>query len=51
VALCDELVDLANERGGPDNITIVVARLDGEGLNEATDGDAVGHNVFDTQES
>jgi protein phosphatase len=51
VALCDELVDLANERGGPDNITIVVARLDGAGLHEAADGDAVGHNVFDTQES
>lgn len=28
------LVDLANERGGPDNITVVVARFEGEGLPE-----------------
>ena len=26
-AACDRLVDLANERGGPDNITIVLARI------------------------
>lgn len=30
--LCAALVDLANERGGPDNITVVAARFDGEGL-------------------
>lgn len=29
---CRELVDLANERGGPDNITVVLARLTGKGL-------------------
>ena len=28
----ERLVALANERGGPDNITIVVVRFDGEGL-------------------
>ena len=44
-ALCDHLITLANERGGPDNITAVVARFDGDGL-PPPDGDgAVGYNV------
>jgi protein phosphatase len=43
--LCDHLITLANERGGPDNITAVVARFDGDGL-PPPDGDgAVGYNV------
>ena len=46
VGVCDELVALANERGGPDNITVVLARLDGAGLHEAAEGDAVGHHAF-----
>ncbi len=29
---CDQLVDLANQRGGTDNITVLVAHVDGEGL-------------------
>jgi len=42
-ALCDHLITLANERGGPDNITAVVARFDGDGL---PDGDGeVGYQV------
>jgi len=32
VPLCELLVDLANHRGGPDNITVVVARFGGTGL-------------------
>jgi len=31
---CEDLVDLANSRGGPDNVTVIVARLDGPGLKE-----------------
>jgi PPM family protein phosphatase len=31
---CEGLVELANSRGGPDNITVIVARLDGAGLKE-----------------
>jgi PPM family protein phosphatase len=31
---CEGLVELANSRGGPDNITVIVARLDGPGLRE-----------------
>src|SRR3954452_24424397 len=32
--LCAALIDLANARGGPDNITVVAARFDGAGLAE-----------------
>jgi protein phosphatase len=31
-AACARLVDLANERGGEDNITVILARFDGVGL-------------------
>ena len=45
-AFCGALIDLANERGGPDNITCIAARFDGEGL-AAPDGQApVGHQVY-----
>lgn len=44
--ICGELIALANERGGPDNVTVVVARLDGPGLDEPGDGDRVGHQPF-----
>src|SRR5215510_10832555 len=36
-AACRELVELANERGGEDNITVIVASLDGEGLDSAAE--------------
>lgn len=51
VALCNHLVELANERGGPDNITVVAARLDGEGLQEPAATDSVGRNAFHMQEN
>jgi len=31
---CEDLVELANSRGGPDNVTVIVAGLDGPGLRE-----------------
>jgi serine/threonine protein phosphatase PrpC len=34
---CRKLVELANERGGDDNITVIVACFDGEGLDSAAE--------------
>lgn len=49
VQACRKLIDRANQAGGPDNITVIIARFDGEGLNtEALEGDEVGHRVFST---
>jgi protein phosphatase len=45
--LCAELIALANERGGPDNITVVAAVLDGDGLQHAVEHETVGRNVYD----
>ena len=45
-ALCAALIDLANERGGPDNITVVTARFEGEGLPEADGAEGVGYQTY-----
>ena len=44
-ALCTELIDLANSRGGPDNITVVAVRFTGDVLPEADDSD-VGYQTY-----
>src|SRR5215210_8289479 len=45
-ALCSALIDLANGRGGPDNITVVTARFEGEGLPEPGGEDGVGYQSY-----
>ncbi|HTK48253.1 MAG TPA: Stp1/IreP family PP2C-type Ser/Thr phosphatase [Gemmatimonadaceae bacterium] len=46
---CKRLIDLANDNGGPDNITVIVARFDGDGLIMPGATDPVGHRVFPLQ--
>lgn len=38
---CRMLIDKANERGGEDNITVVIARFDGEALHSATESGSI----------
>jgi hypothetical protein len=38
---CRLLIQKANDRGGEDNITVILARFDGEGLNAAADGKSI----------
>ncbi len=45
-AACKRLIDIANANGGPDNITVVVARFDGAGLEARTSKDDVRYRVF-----
>jgi PPM family protein phosphatase len=44
--LCSALIDLANERGGPDNVTVVAVRFDGDGLPAADDADGAGYHSY-----
>ncbi len=44
--LCGALIDLANERGGPDNITVVATRFEGDGLPEPSTTEDVGYSVY-----
>ncbi len=43
---CKQLIDLANSAGGPDNITVIAARFDGDGLSPAAHSDEVGHRTY-----
>ena len=45
VAACRELIDLANDRGGPDNITCIVAKFGG-GLPSPDGSEPLGHQVY-----
>lgn len=48
--LCSALIDLANSRGGPDNITVVAARFGGDGLALPGADDDVGYHNLDIEE-
>src|SRR5712692_288495 len=43
---CERLIAMANARGGPDNITVIVARFDGDGLRSAEAQEEVGHQIY-----
>jgi PPM family protein phosphatase len=49
--LCDQLIAIANERGGPDNITVVLARFDGDGLAPSTPSGEVGYHSLSKDDS
>jgi len=49
--LCDELIATANERGGPDNITVVLARFEGDGLQVSTPSGEVGYHSLSKDDS
>lgn len=44
--MCRKLIDRANHRGGPDNITVVAVRFEGEGLSASSTGDDVGYTAY-----
>ena len=46
MSACKSLIDLANENGGPDNITVITARFEGGGLQPPAAHDDVGHRVY-----
>ena len=45
-AACKRLIDRANDAGGPDNITVIVARFEGDALRRPSAQEHVGHRVF-----
>jgi protein phosphatase len=45
-ALCETLIAMANARGGPDNITVVAVRFDGEGLPRPTEDERPRYDVL-----
>lgn len=44
--VCKRLIDRANARGGPDNITVIAVHFDGEGLQLVNESDTVGYMAF-----
>jgi PPM family protein phosphatase len=45
-ARCEALIEEVNERGGPDNVTVVALWVDGEGLDDPTYEDIVDRRQF-----
>ncbi|HKP10573.1 MAG TPA: Stp1/IreP family PP2C-type Ser/Thr phosphatase, partial [Blastocatellia bacterium] len=47
---CRAMISAANERGGEDNITVVLARFDGDGLQTASDSQTITGSLTGTHE-
>ena len=45
-SICTRLIDRANQLGGPDNITVIAARFDGDALRVSSNEDAFGYATF-----
>jgi len=43
---CKSLIDMANKRGGNDNITLIIAHFHSEALDQLTDNEAVTPEVI-----
>jgi PPM family protein phosphatase len=48
---CDAMINLANERGGEDNITVLVAQFAGEGLEDPRSDDPIKGEFLSREES
>lgn len=51
LSICDRLIGLANDRGGPDNVTVIVARVDGAGLARPEGADGLGRRAWTAPKS
>jgi hypothetical protein len=49
VTLCRKLIDLANENGGPDNITVIAARFEGSGLEPPSPDEGPAYQPYTSQ--
>jgi protein phosphatase len=51
VTICQQLIARANDAGGPDNITVIAAKFEGDGLVAPGADDEVGHRQFPVGEN
>jgi PPM family protein phosphatase len=50
-SICRKLIEIANERGGEDNITVIVARFDGDGLDDPPENSRITGSVRSMSDS